>query len=197
MTSSLALILLPALLAGVFAAIAIAVVLKFWLRGERRLLQQEMATRFEQVQQEIARQLAELPAAKARSLQPAAPVRPLASVRPAAPSSALPKEMPAAQPGGAYLYAGDPNSLLRRQFIPVGAKLRIGRSTDCDIVFAKANAVSKIHAMIEVADGQVWLADLDSRNGTFINGHRISRRTQVPDLATLSFGGVEARLVRL
>lgn len=198
MTSSLAQILLPALVAGVLASIAIAIALKFWLRTERRLLQQEMAARFEQWQQEVARQLAEMPAAKARSLQPAAaPIRPLASVRPAAPPSQLPKEMPAAQPGGAYLYAGDPDSLLRRQFIPMGAKLRIGRSTDCDIVFAKANAVSKIHAMIEVTDGQVWLADLDSRNGTFINGHRISRRTQVPDLATLSFGGVEARLVRL
>ena len=198
MTSSLAQLLIPALAAGIFAALAMAVVLRLWLRTERRLLQQEMALRFEQVQQEIARQIAELPVARARSMRPGLPsVRPPVSVRAALPASVRPKDLPPPQPGGAYLYAGDPNSSLRRQFIPTGAKLRIGRSPDCDIVFAKDSAVSKVHATIEVADGQVWLADLQSRNGTFINGHRIERRTQVPDLATLSFGGVEARLVRI
>lgn len=203
MSSLLTQFLLPALVTGLFAASATIVAIKVSLRGERKLFQQELAARFEQWQQQIAQELAKTPnggpVAAARSIKPAAaPVRSAAPARPAAaPGPSRVAAIPQQQQSGAYLYAGDPDSALRRQFIPIGAKMRIGRSPECDIVFEAATAMSKMHALIEMADGQVWLADLGSRNGTFINGERVRARAAVPDLATLSFGGIEARLVRI
>lgn len=202
MSSLLAQFLLPALVAGIFAAVAATFAIKVWLRGERKLLQEELAARFDQWQQQITRELANLPVARAagssRSIRPAASMRLAASARPsAAPAQLRVSAIPQQQQSGAYLFAGDPDSALRRQFIPIGAKMRIGRSAQCDIVFEAASAMSKVHALIELSDGEVWLADLGSRNGTFINGQRIRARAPVPDLATLSFGGVEARLVRI
>jgi hypothetical protein len=40
-------------------------------------------------------------------------------------------------------------------------------------------SLSRQHARIELNQGEIWLEDLDSTNGTFINGQRIHRRTLV------------------
>ena len=198
MSSLVTQFLWTALVAIVFAAAAATFIMRYSLRLERKLLEAEMAARFERWQREFARQLAELPAARAAPAIPLVSRRP-ASARVAAPAVASAQPRPAEPPrqAGAFLYAGDPESSLRRQFIPVGARMRIGRSAECDIVFEDATGMSKVHAMLEIGNDQAWLADLNSRNGTFINGRRIAARTPVPDLATLSFGGIEARLVRV
>ncbi len=47
----------------------------------------------------------------------------------------------------------------------------IGRSEDCDIVL-NTSQVSKRHCRIRVADA-ITVEDLDSANGTFVNGRRI------------------------
>ena len=49
----------------------------------------------------------------------------------------------------------------------------VGRS-DCDIQLDDAK-VSKRHARIHLADGRFEVEDLDSRNGTFLNGAKIQR----------------------
>jgi len=36
--------------------------------------------------------------------------------------------------------------------------------------------VSRFHATLTVESGAVWIRDLDSSNGTFVNGHRITSR---------------------
>ncbi|RJP18975.1 MAG: FHA domain-containing protein [Candidatus Abyssobacteria bacterium SURF_5] len=51
-------------------------------------------------------------------------------------------------------------------------KMIIGRADDCDIVIDNL-AVSRHHAIIEKNDGSVLINDLDSNNGTFINGQKI------------------------
>ena len=55
-------------------------------------------------------------------------------------------------------------------------KFVIGRSEDCDIVVDNL-AVSRHHAIIEKVDGIFSINDLDSNNGTFVNGQRISEPT--------------------
>lgn len=51
---------------------------------------------------------------------------------------------------------------------------KIGRSPSCDIQLI-APGISKEHAVIEVRDDRVYLTDLQSSNGTFINGVRINK----------------------
>ena len=56
--------------------------------------------------------------------------------------------------------------------LPVPASgLQIGRLADNDIPIAD-NAVSRHHAEIRPVRGGYWIVDLDSRNGTQLNGER-------------------------
>jgi soluble lytic murein transglycosylase-like protein len=65
-------------------------------------------------------------------------------------------------------------------------RVRIGRSVDCTLVFA-VPTVSKQHAEIYPKDGRWWVRDLGSRNGTFVNGHRIEQQA-VADHSCLRLG---------
>ncbi|GHU12599.1 adenylate cyclase [Spirochaetia bacterium] len=57
--------------------------------------------------------------------------------------------------------------------------LKIGRSSSNDIVVSDP-AVSSQHAVISVSDtGEVRLKDLNSKNGTFVNGRRIYQETLI------------------
>ena len=48
----------------------------------------------------------------------------------------------------------------------------LGRGRDCDVAFDDA-AVSKMHARLHLADGIATIEDLDSTNGTLLNGKRL------------------------
>jgi type II secretory pathway predicted ATPase ExeA len=54
-------------------------------------------------------------------------------------------------------------------------RLMIGRDADNDIPL-KADYVSRHHAQITVEQGACWITDLNSTNGTFVNGRRIKKR---------------------
>lgn len=50
-----------------------------------------------------------------------------------------------------------------------------GRSSDADIVVKDGKeSVSRLHFLIKVAEGKVSLKDLDSTNGTFVNGEKVN-----------------------
>jgi serine/threonine protein kinase len=53
-------------------------------------------------------------------------------------------------------------------------KTVMGRSSDCDIPVRAAD-VSKRHCQILLQRGEVWVEDLGSANGTFINDQRVKR----------------------
>jgi Domain of unknown function (DUF4388)/FHA domain len=50
----------------------------------------------------------------------------------------------------------------------------IGRSSDLDMVLVE-DMVSRKHARINVQTDQIWIEDLGSTNGTFVNGEKIKR----------------------
>src|SRR5262245_61349823 len=64
----------------------------------------------------------------------------------------------------------------------VGEMYRIGEN---DVVLGRAqgcavqvidDGVSRRHATVRIVDGEVWVEDAASRNGTFVNGERVERR---------------------
>jgi len=79
-------------------------------------------------------------------------------------------------------------------------RMTIGRAGDCDIVLPKRQ-VSRYHARIERDDNGYTVQDLDSKNGTYVNGQEIGTEPyrlrdgdeiQVALYVKLSFVGADA-----
>ncbi len=54
----------------------------------------------------------------------------------------------------------------------LGPDLTVGRAAGCSLVFDE-RYVSQVHARIFVRDGSVFVEDLGSTNGTWVNGARV------------------------
>ena len=65
----------------------------------------------------------------------------------------------------------------RRQVGLDGAQVVVGRGADCDVVLPGDETVSRRHLRLDLADVRWSVTDLGSRNGTFVNGRRISSGT--------------------
>ena len=70
-----------------------------------------------------------------------------------------------------------------------GNKVVLGRSKDCDVQVEDAN-VSRRHAELRREGASWWLVDLDSTNGTELNGKRV-RRMQLADGDTITLGATD------
>lgn len=60
------------------------------------------------------------------------------------------------------------SEVLAELVIPVHDDIRIGRSPDSDVVLASQN-ISRQHALISIQNGNLFIKDLDSSNGTSVN----------------------------
>lgn len=65
-------------------------------------------------------------------------------------------------------------SWLDQQRFLLGKKTIIGRDPSCDITLPLEH-LSRKHVSIEIINGQLFLKDLDSSNGTFVNGNPASQ----------------------
>jgi hypothetical protein len=91
-------------------------------------------------------------------------------------------------PAGPRLVVTTPNGILT---IPLDRMpLTIGRESNTDITLDDPR-VSRQHARLSYRQQQIWLADLRSSNGTFVNGEPIQERALQPG-DVISFGGMEA-----
>lgn len=58
-----------------------------------------------------------------------------------------------------------------------GEAKTIGKGENCDIKIADDVMVSRSHARVSLERGLLWIEDLGSRNGTFINSKKIDKKT--------------------
>jgi len=74
-------------------------------------------------------------------------------------------------------------------------KLLIGRAEECD-VRPLSDEVSRRHCAVIVGPADVWVEDLKSRNGTFVNGTRIepATRTKLADGDLIRVGSLELKV---
>jgi len=78
---------------------------------------------------------------------------------------------------------------------PYSARISLGRARNCDIVLRDAST-SKLHAHFVFDDkGQVQLVDQGSRNGTTVNGRRVSAPVFLASSDKIVFGSVVAEFL--
>lgn len=68
---------------------------------------------------------------------------------------------------------------------PLG--LKIGRTAPADVVLADTK-VSRSHCKVELKDNELYVLDLNSTNGTYVDGERITGSTVLPLGSTLTIG---------
>ncbi len=92
---------------------------------------------------------------------------------------------------------GEPSAYLiwagtdRKYALLDGQTWAIGRGDGCAVLL-DSRAVSRLHALIQRREsGDYFLVDLGSRNGSFINGRRVSEPTQLHDSDHLVFAEQE------
>src|SRR5260370_831703 len=74
------------------------------------------------------------------------------------------------------------------------AECVVGRSKDCDLP-VEDDGVSREHAAFHIQGARVTVEDLDSRNGTFVEGERIEKRALKPGDRVRLGPNVELELV--
>jgi DNA-binding NtrC family response regulator len=80
------------------------------------------------------------------------------------------------------------------QVVPLreGSAVVVGRDAPADVAIRDAS-LSRQHACFELLDGQVWVEDLQSTNGTWVRGDRVERLALEPG-AELTLGTVPASI---
>src|SRR4051812_29535752 len=106
-----------------------------------------------------------------------AELRPPAPAPPPPPPAAPPRREPAPanrgrRKGAGHLVIVAPNEQKGRSF-ELNGELTVGRAAGCQVAL-EDNYVSQLHARVFSRDGTVWVEDLGSTNGTYVNDRRVS-----------------------
>lgn len=78
---------------------------------------------------------------------------------------------------------------------PLSPVTTIGRSTECDVAL-NDNFLSTEHARLELRGDEWLLEDLNSTNGTFVNGFEVRGAVGLNDGDSIRIGRIELKLVR-
>lgn len=88
---------------------------------------------------------------------------------------------PAAQKGDTY---------------PLGDELTVGRGGGCGVVIPDDQFVSTVHARLFRRGDDLFVEDLGSRNGTFVNGEKVVATTKLRRGDRVQFGQTVAEVTR-
>jgi signal transduction histidine kinase len=89
-----------------------------------------------------------------------------------------------------HLIATQRHSHLQPEYALRSEKTRVGRHPDCDVAIM-LESVSRFHAEIAKEGNFYILSDLQSRNGTYLNGDRLSAPAPIRQGDRIQFGNVE------
>ena len=108
------------------------------------------------------------------------------------PGSAAPMPAPAVpEPGSApaaFLRVLEPGDLAGRTFPLSSGAVTVGRSSGSDVALAADSFVSARHARVYLEGREVWVEDLGSTNGTYVNSARIDGPVRLRPGDRVQFG---------
>jgi hypothetical protein len=94
-----------------------------------------------------------------------------------------------------HLKVLEPASIKGRAFA-LDSEATIGRGAGCAISLDGDRFVSTIHARVFPYDGEVWIEDLGSTNGTYVNAERVQAPTALRKGDIVQVGGVVMEVTR-
>jgi pSer/pThr/pTyr-binding forkhead associated (FHA) protein len=109
--------------------------------------------------------------------------------------SQLAGEAPAS-PGGRLVVVESKALAGGRSFEAGPVPVTIGRADENTIALAGDEFASAHHARIEAGRDGVWILDLNSTNGTFVNGARLDGRRKLREGDVVQIGDTELRFER-
>jgi len=92
-----------------------------------------------------------------------------------------------APPGPEKLVGLSPAGVKDREF-PLGAELTVGRAPGCAVLLDGDSFVSQLHARVFRRDGGLFVEDLGSTNGTFLNGVKVTAPVSIAKGDKIQFG---------
>ena len=82
------------------------------------------------------------------------------------------------------------------ELIPIDGEITVGRGGGCALVLADDHYASTVHARVFRRGNDLYVDDLESRNGTFVNGTRISTTTKLKRNDRVQFGQTVCDVVK-
>jgi hypothetical protein len=80
-----------------------------------------------------------------------------------------------------------PDSMKGMEF-PLGSEVTVGRAGGCGVLLTDDTFVSQLHARVFRRDRDLFVEDLGSTNGTFLNGRKVSTPLTVRKGDRIQFG---------
>ncbi len=82
------------------------------------------------------------------------------------------------------------------ELYPLGEEITVGRGGGCGIVLPDDHFVSTVHARVFRRGDEVYVEDLGSRNGTYVNGAPVASPIRLRRGDRVQFGETVAEVVR-
>ncbi|MFM8305473.1 MAG: FHA domain-containing protein [Actinomycetota bacterium] len=82
------------------------------------------------------------------------------------------------------------------ELVAIDDEITVGRGGGCALVLADDQFASTVHARVFRRGNDLWVDDLGSRNGTFVNGHRVTATTRLKKNDRVQFGQTVCDVLR-
>lgn len=110
-----------------------------------------------------------------------------------APRAPAPPAQAEARPSAKVIVVHSP-ALSPGESFELNGPLTLGRSADNTVVLESDEFASAHHARIEIRESEAWIFDLESRNGTFVNGQRVAGRSPLRPRDVVRVGATDLRV---